>query len=80
MTSTTGSEMPKSRRIDELEIALAETQDALLAKEELFRIFNRFAVDIMAIDNVQELLSLAVHQWSLASVPRRADIPESSLY
>lgn len=46
----------KMSRLDELEVRLAEAEDALLAREELFRIFNKFAVDIMAIDGETELM------------------------
>ncbi len=46
----------KTSRMEELEARLAEAEDLLLAREELFRIFNKFAVDIMAIDSEQELM------------------------
>lgn len=46
----------KSSRVEELEARLAEAEDALLEREELFRIFNKFAVDIMAIDSEQQLM------------------------
>lgn len=48
--------MNRPRRIDQLESDLAEVQDALMAREEMFRIFNRFAVDIMAIDDETKLM------------------------
>ena len=48
--------MSRTRRIDDLELELALAADAVLAKEELFRIFNRFAVDIMAIDDEVDLM------------------------
>ncbi|MEX2519540.1 MAG: ATP-binding protein [Paracoccaceae bacterium] len=46
----------KSHRADLLEARLAEAEDALFSREELFRIFNRFAVDIMAIDSEPDLI------------------------
>lgn len=46
----------KSSRVEELEARLATAEDALLAREELFRIFNRFAVDIMSIDDEVDLM------------------------
>ncbi|MEM7544844.1 MAG: ATP-binding protein [Pseudomonadota bacterium] len=46
----------KLSRIDELEAKLAEAEDALEARESMFRIFNRFAIDIMAIDNEADLM------------------------
>ncbi len=45
-----------TNRQDELEARLAEVEDALLEREELFRVFNKFAVDIMAIDDEQALI------------------------
>ncbi|MEL6792324.1 MAG: ATP-binding protein [Pseudomonadota bacterium] len=48
--------MARSQKTERLEMALAEAQDALMAKEELFRIFNRFAVDIMAIEEETDLM------------------------
>lgn len=46
----------KPPRADQLEARLAEAEDSLLQREELFRIFNRFAVDIMAIDSEPDLI------------------------
>ncbi|MFV0473310.1 MAG: ATP-binding protein [Pikeienuella sp.] len=46
----------KPSRADELAVKLSEAEDALLEREELFRIFNRFAVDIMAIDGETQLM------------------------
>lgn len=46
----------KPSRTQDLEARLAEVEDRLLAREEMFSIFNRFAVDIMAIDNESELM------------------------
>lgn len=48
--------MPKSHTRETLEQALSEAQDALMAREEMFRIFNRFAVDIMAIEDEADLM------------------------
>ncbi len=46
----------KPTRTTDLEARLAEVEDRLMAQEEMFRIFNRFAVDIMAIDNESALM------------------------
>jgi signal transduction histidine kinase len=46
----------KPSRLHDLEERLAETEDRLMAREEMFRIFNRFAIDIMAIDSEADLM------------------------
>lgn len=46
----------KPNRLEEIEARLAEAEDELMQREELFRIFNKFAVDIMGIDGEQELM------------------------
>ena len=48
--------MKKQDIIDDLEARLSEAEDRLMAREAMFRIFNRFAVDIMAIDNETDLM------------------------
>ena len=48
--------MRKSEQIEELEARLADAEDRLLAREAMFRIFNRFAVDIMAITSETDLM------------------------
>lgn len=44
------------KRLRDLEAKLADAEDRFLASEELFRIINRFAVDIMEIDETAKLM------------------------
>ncbi|MEO0362292.1 MAG: ATP-binding protein, partial [Pseudomonadota bacterium] len=43
-------------RVAELEAELAAARDAILARDERINVFNRFAVDIMGIDNEVDLV------------------------
>lgn len=50
------SQTPKAQAADALRARLEEVEDLLMKREELFNVFNRFAIDIMSIGDEGKLV------------------------